>query len=229
MRSLATVFASMGLAMGTNIATISNYFVDLYQEETSRFTIYYPYPMNLCVPTGAYNPQYATYECSDDGLSVTKTEYSDADCTMETDSRTFDSSNTGELGQHDFNCGGLDNYVTATVCLSSEQEPDDDGNYDCHDCLLQGVATWATDICHYAGNGTTTERARTECDNEGGYASYYPDAEVDCDDIAEVTLDAGLTCTYFGRIRTDWGKVYVYALVCSSLCFIFKFFFFLAV
>merc|ERR1719203_278212 len=70
-------------------------------------------PFDLCFESES-NPtsKYLQYVCSDDGLTVTKTKYSDAGCTTATSVATFNKSSAeSSCGLYNFECSGNDRYV----------------------------------------------------------------------------------------------------------------------
>ena len=70
-------------------------------------------PIDVCFQSRVINPEYLRYTCSTDGLSVTKTKYSDDECREQKGSTTtFDKSSAeGPCGLYNFECDGEEAYI----------------------------------------------------------------------------------------------------------------------
>ena len=70
-------------------------------------------PIDLCFESESYpSSKYMKYECSEDGQSVIKTKYSDAQCTNPTSVKVYNESHaTSPCGLYNFQCEGYDQYL----------------------------------------------------------------------------------------------------------------------
>jgi len=144
--AISFLMGFVGLVLGS-----TNHFIGLYYNSGYQITQYLPYPVGVCVSTGA---AYVEYTCETSSKIIENT-YSDTSCTVLKNTTNYTSSTTAGSFQS-WSCSGSNHYAKASVFSAG-----------CEGALI--TLYYATDVCfeNYGGNSY----AKSTCYNTTGNAT----------------------------------------------------------
>jgi len=193
MISISLLASFVGIVFGT-----TNHFVGLYSNVAYQITEYFPYPVGVCVSTGA---AYVQYTCESSSKIIENT-YSDITCTVLKNTTNYTTSSTAGSFQS-WSCSGSNYYAKATVYTAN-----------CGVSLI--TSYYATDVCFQNYGGDSYGKAT--CYNSTGNATIasYGKTDNTCSQAmnATSTLYVHTGCSSFTTI----SGISLYAIldVCNS-------------